>query len=315
MASFPTSIVTTSNLPIATSTGNAMNNPSHAGQHNNANAEIIAIETALGTSPQGSYASVGVAISSLGTAIVTAQSTANTALTNAATAQTTANAAQATATAAQTTATAAVPKAAFTAAGDLIAGTGSGTYSKVAVGTNGYFLAAQSTATGGVLWTQTLPVANGGTGSTAAANGPIGVLVLNSSAQIPAVDGSLLTNHIAVGSFARQATVGGGTQVVGIGFTPKAFVFNTAVLNTGTGYQSSGVDDGSNHNCSYVQNSAAWAQSTTYSIYCYNNSTATYTGYVSAVTSTSFTITWTATGAQVTANVTVGYIAYAQELI
>jgi hypothetical protein len=42
--------------------------------------------------------------------------------------------------------------------------------------------------------TGTLGVSHGGTGSTAAANGASGVVVLNGSAQLPAVDGSLLTN-------------------------------------------------------------------------------------------------------------------------
>ena len=42
--------------------------------------------------------------------------------------------------------------------------------------------------------TGTVAVANGGTGSTAGANTAGGVVLLNGSAQMPAVDGSLLTN-------------------------------------------------------------------------------------------------------------------------
>ena len=42
--------------------------------------------------------------------------------------------------------------------------------------------------------TGTLPVGNGGTGSTAAANAASGVVVLDASSKLPAVDGSLLTN-------------------------------------------------------------------------------------------------------------------------
>jgi hypothetical protein len=42
--------------------------------------------------------------------------------------------------------------------------------------------------------TGTLPVTNGGTGATAAANAASGVVVLNASSQLPAVSGALLTN-------------------------------------------------------------------------------------------------------------------------
>ncbi len=54
MASFPNTIVSISN-PISTS---KLNSPSHAAQHTTINAEVIAIETILGTNPQGSYTTV-----------------------------------------------------------------------------------------------------------------------------------------------------------------------------------------------------------------------------------------------------------------
>ena len=54
MASFPDAIVSISN-PISTS---KLNSPSHAAQHTTINAEVIAIETILGTNPEGSDTTV-----------------------------------------------------------------------------------------------------------------------------------------------------------------------------------------------------------------------------------------------------------------
>lgn len=54
MASFPDAIVSISN-PISTS---KLNSPSHAAQHTTINAEVIAIETILGTNPEGSSTTV-----------------------------------------------------------------------------------------------------------------------------------------------------------------------------------------------------------------------------------------------------------------
>lgn len=51
------------------------------------------------------------------------------------------------------TANAAVPKTDYTAKGDLLAGTGATTISRLAVGTNGQYLAADSTQTTGLAWT------------------------------------------------------------------------------------------------------------------------------------------------------------------
>jgi hypothetical protein len=47
-----------------------------------------------------------------------------------------------------------ISSASFTAKGDVLAGTGSGTFSKVGVGTDGYALIADSTQTSGVKWGQ-----------------------------------------------------------------------------------------------------------------------------------------------------------------
>jgi hypothetical protein len=56
------------------------------------------------------------------------------------------------ASAAQATADAAVPNASYTALGDILSGTGAGTYSALPVGTNGQVLTACSTCSSGVIW-------------------------------------------------------------------------------------------------------------------------------------------------------------------
>ena len=107
MAVYPTGIVGTGTLITIVAT-EPTNNPSHTGQHNNINGEVIAIETALGTSPQGSYATVSAALSTHGTLITAAQTTATSGVVNALAAQTTANTAATAASAAQSTANTAV---------------------------------------------------------------------------------------------------------------------------------------------------------------------------------------------------------------
>jgi hypothetical protein len=62
--------------------------------------------------------------------------------------------------AAQATADAAVPDSSYTATGDILAGTGSGTYSALPVGSDGQVLTADSACTSGVKW-----AAGGGGGS------------------------------------------------------------------------------------------------------------------------------------------------------
>lgn len=75
-ASYP-SAVKTFTSPAAT---DKMNNPSHATQHSDANAEITAIETELGVTPKGAYATVAAAIATHGTQITTLQTQATASL-------------------------------------------------------------------------------------------------------------------------------------------------------------------------------------------------------------------------------------------
>ena len=65
MAIYPGTIVTTATLVPIVAT-ELTNNPSHTGQHNNLNGEVIAIETALGTNPVRGYASLSAALLTVG---------------------------------------------------------------------------------------------------------------------------------------------------------------------------------------------------------------------------------------------------------
>ena len=66
----------------------------------------------------------------------------------------------------------AIPSTTFTAKGDIIAASASNTYSNLAVGTNGYYLKADSTATTGLVWSS-IPAAYSAPtiGSTSIASG------------------------------------------------------------------------------------------------------------------------------------------------
>jgi hypothetical protein len=52
------------------------------------------------------------------------------------------------------------------AKGGLLSGSGSGTFGITTIGTDSYILKADSSASNGISWLETLPVANGGTGTT-----------------------------------------------------------------------------------------------------------------------------------------------------
>ena len=88
-----------------------------------------------------------------------AQATADQAVLDAAAAQTDATQALSDASAAQATADAAVPDASYTALGDILSGTGAGTYAALTLGTNTNVLTVDSTCPGGVKWAAGTPAA------------------------------------------------------------------------------------------------------------------------------------------------------------
>lgn len=92
--------------------------------------------------------------------------------------------------------TGAITAMAALAKGSLVVGDGATDPQELAVGTNGYFLVADSTQSLGVKWNQTLGVANGGTGvNTLTANG---ALIGNGTGAVTAVDMST-KGHILIG--------------------------------------------------------------------------------------------------------------------
>ena len=162
-----------------------------------------------------------------------------------------------------------------------------------------------------------LTTAKGGTGSAANANAANGVVILNSSGYLPALNGSLLTGLAAdmsyantrfkVGYFTKNTADGAGTQAItGVGFQPKAIVFmaggglgGVALDAGGKSHpyaQSWGVDDGTNASCMYYwhdSNGVVASGHTSRSIVLgYNNST--MDAYITTLGADGFTITWTA---------------------
>lgn len=92
------------------------------------------------------------AVRTANNAAVAAQNDATSALSQVALAQADATQALADAAAAQFTANAAIPCACYTAKGDILGGTGTGTFSVLSPGTDGYMLYALSSATNGLQW-------------------------------------------------------------------------------------------------------------------------------------------------------------------
>jgi hypothetical protein len=125
---------------------------------------------------------------------------------------------------------------------------------------------------------------------------------LNSSSQLPAVSGALLTNlntKFQVAFFTKDISSTTTTTVTGINFTPKAVVFFYA-LSSATVLSGQGADDGTNHGSSAVVENLGTINSD------YNSSGSilaeTYiatnlnVGVVTGFTSNGCTIGWTKTG-------------------
>jgi hypothetical protein len=106
------------------------------------------------------------------------------------------------------------------AQGDLLFYNGSA-WTRLGAGTSGYLLKSNG-AGYNPSYLQTVPTANGGTGSTADANAANGVVVLDGSSKLPAVDGSQLTGLPSIPNGMQLFTSSGTwTKPAGIG---KAWV-------------------------------------------------------------------------------------------
>mgnify|MGYP001561194253 FL=1 len=182
----------------------------------------------------------------------------------------------------------------------------------------GYAIRAEKAEISAAL-TGVLPVSNGGTGVTAMANAANGVVVLNASSQLPAVSGALLTNlpsytpSTKIGSFTRAGDIVSGDQVItGVGFQPKYVIFLAFYSPYNQPVYSDGFDNVTSHYCRYRTDSGIAINSgVSIKLMQPGNNAAYQTGYISAVSSDGFTITWTEvqSGAG-TLDMTIIYLAY-----
>jgi|TARA_R110002020_G_scaffold54812_2_gene152523 hypothetical protein len=109
------------------------------------------------------------------------------------------------------------------------------------------------------------------------------------------------TTSVYTGSFTRDTTTASGTQAItGVGFTVKAVIL-LASQSASAGEASWGLDDGTSasHQVLFDYNntgSDSYSHSSNYSIIIYESGSAKYEGYVSALGTDGFTITWVKTG-------------------
>ena len=99
-----------------------------------------------------------------------------------------------------------------------------------------------------------------------------------------------------VGRFTRDTSTASGTQSITTTFAPTSFDF-ISDQNGSAGEQSWGFEDTLSRGSLFLISPTApsFDESTADSIYDYESAGKTYTGHVTATSSTSFTITWTRT--------------------
>lgn len=313
MINFPTSLDSLTN-PIGT---DSMSVVSHAGQHTNANDAIEALEAKVGADGSAVTTSHDYKLSGVTGSDKAVSKTGTETLTNK---------------------TLTSPQVNFTsdATGDLIFRNGSGVTARLPIGSTDQILAVQaglptwianpsaanaSYSTKGIVQgltdeaTSGLTIASGvisvNTGTTANK-----IVKLNGSAQLPAIDGSLLTNlatpTLKAGATTRDLSTASGNQTIahGLGRTPKMVRITVIQASTSgasdnysfgmyDGTTNSGVYRGQNSNSQYFVGNS--------STYCVNIMTAatndTSPSTASAtVDGTNITLAWTkATSASGTA--------------
>lgn len=168
------------------------------------------------------------------TAANNAQSDATQALSDASAAQSDATQALSDAAAAQATADAAVPDASYTALGDILSGTGAGTYSSLPLGTDTQVLTVDTTCPGGVKWDD----GGGGGGSLPATPAALGTVY--GFTDVPSLntalgEGAFFTYSTATGE--RNTLIGAcsGTSLTSGGWNTGVGQGVYGALTTGCG--------------------------------------------------------------------------------
>lgn len=167
----------------------------------------------------------------------------------------------------------AVLQGSATAKGDILAATAARAFARLAVGSDGDRLLADSGATPGVSWQ---------------------------------------TAWFKVGSTTRDTSLASGTQAItGVGFKPKAVILLAGRSAADVSASSIGIDDGTTSQVLTNNNSAAASSFGVLngsSIYIVQSGTANYSGSITTLGSDGFTITWVKNGLP-TGTYNIGYLA------
>jgi hypothetical protein len=151
------------------------------------------------TSAATSAASAATSATSADASATAAATSASSASTSASSALTSANSAEVSAASAAAAVTTAIQASIIDAKGDLIVGTAADTAGRLAVGTNGYILTADSTETTGIKWSA----------APAGYLAPtIGTTVINSGTTVSTIDTVTLNNATLTGTLTAGATSG-----------------------------------------------------------------------------------------------------------
>lgn len=112
------------------------------------------------------------------------------------------------------------------------------------------------------------------------------------------INASLFVLKVKVGSFSRDMTLASGTQVItGVGFEPKAFLFNAA-LSSPNAAMSLGFDDGTLRGVEFTRGSALFLSNQSQSIQLETTAGVDFqSGFVAARGPDGFTVNWVKTGA------------------